>query len=71
MQKYLEGINIPMYIRPIKLKAMAKEETKIWFDFKDKKAKRAAQKYAFDNNTSVQAMITTALKAMYPKIKIK
>lgn len=47
---------------------MATTETKYNYDFKNSKVKRAVQKWAFDNNTTLQEIITEALKAKLPKL---
>lgn len=47
---------------------MKKNEAAILYNFKTAKVKEAAKKYAFDNKTSVQAMLTEAFEAKFPKI---
>jgi len=49
---------------------MASEtKTKYNYDFKSEKVKKAFQKLAIDNDTSLQELITKALEEKYPKIK--
>ena len=47
---------------------MATTETKYNYDFKSKKVKRAFQTWALNNNTTLQDVITDALKAKHPKL---
>lgn len=42
--------------------------TRIWYDFKNAKVKEAALRYAFENKTSVQAMIEEAIKSKFPNL---
>ncbi len=48
---------------------MSNTETKYNYDFKNKKVKRAFQKLAFDTGTTLQDLITEALREKYPQIK--
>lgn len=45
-----------------------KSKTKYNYDFKNEKVKRAVQAWAFNNNTTLQDVITDALKAKLPKL---
>lgn len=47
---------------------MATTETKYNYDFKNKKVKKAFQKLAFDTDTTLQELITEALKEKHPKL---
>ncbi len=54
-------------IQQIKNK-MAATETKYNYDFKNKRVKKAFQTLAIENDTTLQNIITEALKSKYPKL---